>query len=310
HYFDLSNSAAGPKELSLLAESIKYNFTTVDGVAPLITMELSGNQVCGVDFLMSGDYESAGLTELVNVIVHIGVKSRLRKITLSRNYIGLRGCTIISNLLTNGPTSLIELGLRDCGAHDDAITKLMDGLKGNKSLQLLDISHNCFGKEGCEAVGEMLTLNSKLRQLTMSECSIGPLGTAEIARGLSTNTGLEALLLGDNGIGDAGAEAIASCLKVNKSLKQLDIQENDIGLVGITAIAEALKGNRVLTFLGVQWNALTNQATIPLGEALKSNTILRGLHILGTDIDAEGIKHLVDTSLGKLDLDLSFAYVQ
>ena len=313
HYLDLTNSNAGPKELAVLADCIKYNFQNIEGVAPLISMDLTGNHICGVDFLMSGSPDASGLIELINTFISIGVKCRMRKLMLSRNYIDLKGYNSLSNLLNNGPQSISELYLRDCGLTGDSIVKFMDGIKQSKYLQILDISHNNLGLTGCEALGEALSVNSKLRQLILSECDTGPIGMTSIVKGISLNVSLETLFLNDNNIQDDGAIAIANMIKLTTRVKHLDLQENNIGIRGITEISNAMKINRTVTFLGLQWNELTNDSILPLCEMVAINPILRSIHILGTQIDENGIKMILENSIlsgdKKLDIDLAFVRI-
>lgn len=310
HFLDMTNSNAGPKELSAIADCIKHNFQTVEGVAPLISIDFSGNRICGVDFLMTGVEDSSGLQDFVKVLTDIGGKSRLRKLILSRNYLDLRAYTCLSNLITTGPQSISELYLRDCGATAETMTKLMEGVKAAKNLQILDISHNYVEIEGCEAIGDALSVNSKIRQLLLNECDIGPVGMSAIAKGLSHNLCLETLFLGDNGIGDEGAAAVASMLRTNSRIRQLDLQENGICLSGITELCNALKTNRSLAFLGLQWNELSNDAALPLSEMLSMNNVLRAVHIIGTQIDEAGVRKIMDASIQigekRIDIDLGF----
>lgn len=47
HYLDLANSLIGPKELKMISDVIKSNFQAIEsGLAPLISIELPGNQLC------------------------------------------------------------------------------------------------------------------------------------------------------------------------------------------------------------------------------------------------------------------------
>lgn len=307
HHFDLSNTNTGPKELALIAECVKYNAQNAEGMAPLMSIDLSGNHICGVDFLMSGTPDHSGVNELISVFNGIGAKSRLKKINFTRNYLDLRAFQSISNMIGNGIQSLSELYLRDCGATDEAIIKLMDGLKHAKSLQILDISHNKIGPEGCEAIAEALSINAKLKQLILNECDLGPQGASTVLLGLSANISVEALFFGDNALGNEGAEAVASMLKVYTRVRHLDLQENGIGNKGMEEIAAALKVNKTLVFLGLQWNELGNESVAPLCEALAVNTTLKSVHLLGTQIDAEGIRRILESSTDKkFDVDVAF----
>jgi len=312
------------------------------GIAPLISMDLSGNQLGGVDSFMNGTYDIQGLVDFVAVVNSIGIRSRLKRINLNKNMFDVKCYSQLSILLSGGPASLLELYLRDCGASDESTICLMEGMKINKTLAILDISQNIVGLEASDSISKMLLMGSRLKQLVMSECYIGPEGASMLMRALQTNAALEVLVIGDNNIQDFGADALASMLKVNNFIKRIDVQENSISNVGMLAIASALKINRSLAFLGkgggvnvasvivslysntadlcrnccnvgVQWNTeITNESVGALCEALSQNSILRSLHILGTQITDSGIRMIMNKSITigdkKFDLDLSFAF--
>ncbi len=312
HFFDLSSGNVGPKEVSAIADCIKFNYQSCDGMAPLISIDLSGNQLCGLDFIMQGTYEPEGFGDFCTTLVNMSKISRLRKINLSRNFLDVKGFALISNLLINGPQSLQELGLRACGGDAQAIEKLSEGLKVNKNIVTLDLRQNHFGPGGAEFLSDFLATTSRLKQIYLSECDLGAEGTAVICKALCTNDSIEMLSLGDNNFGDAGSESVATMLRTNKKLRHLDLQENLIALEGISAIAKALAKNRTLVFLGVQWNDLSNEGAARLGEALLYNNTLKSMHLVGNHIDADGISLLIESSLAcdnkPIDLDLGYAH--
>src|SRR5687768_12344708 len=98
HHFDLSSASVGPKELSVLSDCIKHNFQSVEGMAPLISIDISGNNICGTDFLMLGTYDCDGLTDFGNVMVAMSKMSRLRKMNLSRNFLDAKGFAVVSKI--------------------------------------------------------------------------------------------------------------------------------------------------------------------------------------------------------------------
>jgi hypothetical protein len=312
HHFDLSSSNAGSKELTVISDSIKHNNQSCEGMAPLISIDLSGNQICGIDFMMTGTYDSDGLNELSNVLINMSKMSRLRKLNLSRNFLDVKGFTILSNLLAKGPESMQDLNLRSCGGDGHSIEKFAEGLKKNTTLLILDLRQNHFGPFGAGILGDVIASNFRLRQLNISECEIGSDGAAEICRGLSNNQTLEVLSMGDNNIGDTGAEHVANMLRVNRKLKHLDLQENRIGMEGVSGLAKALTKNQTLSFLGLQWNDVSNEGAAKLAEGLMYNNTLRSLHIVGNHIDGDGISLLIESSLTSndkpIDLDLSFSH--
>ncbi len=312
HHLDLSCSNIGPKELTAVADCIKYNCQICEGMAPLISIDLSGNAVCGVDFMLLGTYDSDGLNDLCNNLINMSKMSRLRKLILTRNHLDTRAFAIISNFLINGPQSLLELTARACGGDFAAAEKLAEGMKANKTLTYLDIRQNHFGAKGAEHIGDFVANNSKLKHLNISECDLGSPGIVAVCKGLMNNETLEVLSMADNNCSDAGCEAIANLFRGTKRLRQVDIQENHIGMEGISLIAKSLTKNRTLIFLGLQWNNISNEGAARLGEALMYNNTLRSMHLLGNHIDLDGITLIIDSSLAcnekPIDLDLAFAY--
>ena len=322
HHFDLSNALAGPRELSVIGDCIKQNVASIEGgMAPLISIDLTGNQICGLDSFLTGTYDSSGLSDLLTVLSNVGKMSRLRKLNLSKNFLDVKGCSLVASFLITGPGSLTELCLRECGGTPEGMMKLFDGVKASKSISSLDVRNNIIGAEGCAYLAEIMATNSKLKQLLMSECEIGPQGGCDLARALQTNMTLEILNTGDNSMGDEGAEAFATMLKINKTLKHLDLQENGITFNGASALSVALTVNRSLVFLGLQWNDIDNNGAMSLAEGIRLNTgTLRSLHVLGTQIDVDGIMWIIESSkvahetaggnVNKppLEVDLGFAY--
>lgn len=309
HHLDLSSSGVGTKEIAELSNCIKSNYLSCEGMAPLISIDLQGNQICGVDFIMEGTYNADSFHEFSNCLINMSKISRLKKLNLSRNYLDVRGFTILGHLLINGPQTIDTLIIRSCGGDQFCIEKLADALKVNKSLAVLDMKQNHFGTKGAEYMGDALLLNPKLRQLNISECDIDYEGMQHIARGLMGNDAIEILSMADNNIGDAGAEFVCAVLKVTKRIRNLDLAENRIGQLGVNWIASALTVNRTLVYLGLQWNDINNDGAAKLAEALASNNTLRYVYILGNYIDSDGITAMINGSLSSntkpIDIDLA-----
>eukprot|EP01036_Dinobryon_divergens_P027218 gene27218-35949_t len=298
HHFDMTNAAIGPKDLKAISDAIKGNFQAIEsGLAPLLSIELAGNSLCGVDlFTLKGSYDSAAFNDFVNTLILMSKLSRLKKINLSRNYFDIEGFTILGTLLSNGPATIIELYLQDCAANSSCIENLMVGLKSNKTLVTLDLRDNDIGIEGAAFIAEALQAGQKLRQLNLSGCNIESQGAIAIISSLS-NGSIETLNLSDNSIGDDGASQIGLFLETNRTLKQLSIPDNQITDDGMASISKGLARNKGLQFLGVQWNFITNNGALYLSTCLSQNSSLRALHILGNAIDRDGVKSILEGSI-------------
>jgi Ran GTPase-activating protein (RanGAP) involved in mRNA processing and transport len=299
--------------MTVLGDVIKQNGLSCEGSAPIITIDLSNNIVCGVTPWGKGTYDGDGLADFCTAMNAMSKVSRLRKLDFSRNYLHVRGFQIITNLIVNGPSSLIEISLRLCEGVAEAIEKLCEGLKSAKYLQILDLSENPIGPRGGQLIGDALASNSRLRQLNVNHCDLFQDGCNAIFQALQhSNNTLEVLSLNGNNFGDTGCEALASMLRNNNKLRVLDIQENSICYDGICVLSRALARNRTLTFLGLQWNDISNDGAAKLGDTISSNNVLTAIHILGNHIDIDGIKSIVHGSLQSdnkpIELDLGFAY--
>ncbi|RYH20956.1 hypothetical protein EON65_21965 [archaeon] len=304
HYFDLSNCYIGPAEIADIGTCIKYNGINAEGFAPLISLDLTSNLICGVDQLLRGSVNTEGFSDFCNCLIALNKNSRLRKITFARNYLGASGCSILSNFLINGPSSIIEISCKGCGIDQEGMEKLAEGVKNSKALHILDLRDNELGPESGKYIADMLTNNIKIKQLYLSNCLLGPDGCAAVFHSLG-NTSLEVLAINANGCGNSAMDVLASALRVNQRLKTLHIEENGIGMEGIGSLCKGLLKNKVLMHLGLQWNDLDNDCAAKLNEVLVQNNSLKEIHVLGNYIDEQGVKKLVEGSAG-IDVDMTF----
>lgn len=245
---------------------------------------------------MTGNFDATSFNDFINTLVLMSKISRLKKINLSRNFLDVEGFASLGNLLSNGPSTISELYLDNCGANASCIQGLMAGLKSNKNLLVLDLRENDIGVEGARYIAEAMQSGPKLKQLILSSCNIEAEGASAIISSLFNNMNIEILNLSANNIGDQGATQIGLLLESNKYIKHLVIQENNITDAGMAAISKSLIKNRALVFLGVQWNFITNEGAEYLGSCMAQNAYLRAVHILGNAIDRQGIKAILEGS--------------
>lgn len=313
HFFDISAMNIGPREVSAIGDCIRLNGMAADGMAPLITLDLSNNIVCGLNSWGKGNYDADGFQDFCNSLNAIHKVSRLKKLILSRNYLDVRGFNILGNFLGNTACTIVELHVRSCCGTGEAMEKFMDGIKSLKSsLQVLDLRENPLGVKGAFCVADMIYNSNKIKQISISSCNLQAEGVTSIFNALQNNVSLDILNIGDNFVGDIGSEALGNALKVNTKLKHLDLQDNGIGLEGMTHIAKGLAKNRGIVFLGLAFNNITNESAVVLGESLRVNTTLKGIHLIGNPMNIDGIKAIIDGSAAgnekPVDLDLGYVY--
>jgi hypothetical protein len=313
-HVDASNYNIGPNEIMAIGDAIRINATAPDG-SPVQTLDFSGNPICGLNSRGKGNYDPDGLLDFcnsINSIVNKSIQVRLKKLFFNNCILQEPGITILGNFVANSPSTLQELHLKNCRADSNSIEKLCEGMKGNKSVIVLDISENKINSGGGMAIAEMLSVNTRLKHLIMNSCDVSVEGGITIFQSLQNNISLEILSITDNDLGDESCESLASLLKVNQKLKYLDISENGIGYEGTIALSKAFIKNRTLTVLGLQWNDLNNDCAKKIGEVLQVNNTLKVINVLGNQIDVEGIQTMVTSSLTSsdrpIDFDVGFSY--
>lgn len=314
HYLDVANSNIGPREISALGDVMRINGVGGNDGSPIISIDFTNNPLCGLNSRGKGIYDESGLNDFCSSWITIGNKgsSRLRKLNFTRCVLQSKGFSAISTLLTNGPSSIQELSLKNCMGSSECMEFLCEGLKASKSLTSLDVSENRIGASGANQLASVIGMSNRLRHIFMNSCDIGVEGCQSVFNAMQSNMTIEVLTCNDNGFGDDGCDAIAATIRSNQRLKHLDISENGIGYDGVTTIFKAITKNRTLVVLGLQWNDLNNDCARKMGEAMALNNTLKAIHILGTHIDIEGIQAIVNGSMSSsdrpVDLDLGFCY--
>jgi len=174
---------------------------------------------------------------------------------------------------------------------------LAEGLKVNRNLQILNLSHITLNEEGGKAIAEALTENCTLKKLDLTDTFLGEKSGKALAKALTVNATLQQLILSHNRWltpqeeGWKFANALAEALKVNRSLLKLDL--SDVGLLNANPIMEALKDNYTLQVLDLEGCHLSSHLE-NLHEALKANHALQVLNLGKCGLGSKGIEMLAE----------------
>ena len=167
--------------------------------------------------------------------------------------------------------SLTRLSLPNNLIDYDLMKILYRGLMLNKTVTILDLSHNKIGRSACTKIALYL-YQSKI---------------------------LTHLYLGDNQIHEKGLKCLGDSLKKNRSLKLLDVHLNRISDKGGQWFCEALRennGNFVLEDVNFRGNSLASSFTLALSELLLK-TGLRKIDISCNKIKNKEAQDLKDSLL-------------
>lgn len=104
-YLDLSSGFISSQDLLILSKCIQSYQSTHNGGHSLVEIDLSSNQLCGVNNRGEGNYDPDGFITFCNVLQSSRI---IKTLCLDRNFLSIPGCASISNLLIN-QSSLTQL---------------------------------------------------------------------------------------------------------------------------------------------------------------------------------------------------------
>jgi len=142
-----------------ICEGIRDNQRTC-----LITLDLESNGIGG-----KGAAAIGRLLESNKSLLHL---------SLSRNKIGDRGITYLTNALQS--RQLQTLRLLGCDLHDRGALRIAELLKNTSSLCTLDLSFNLFTNEGAASLSDAMIKNRSLKDLMLSYNSFGKRGIEKV----------------------------------------------------------------------------------------------------------------------------------
>jgi Ran GTPase-activating protein (RanGAP) involved in mRNA processing and transport len=243
----------------------------------LTSLNLSDNQLCGLDCHGRGTYTAEGITAIADAL---RVNGSLTKIDVSWNIFGPEGAKVFA-----------------------------DALRVNGGLTALDLSNNNLKDEGVSAVCKAIQSNkeTKLASLNFKNNGIGPVGANAVAAMVAVTGALTVTNLLNNGLDAEYAKMLAEVAKqkgfslcgIRRDQTTADFHCKDLKPPDAILLASDLSQASVtgaLTKLSLAGNKLEEEGTKAVCEALKKNKTLKELDLSGyNNIGGEaGAKHVAD----------------
>lgn len=168
-------------------------------------------------------------------------------------------------------------------------TPLMD-----KSLVMLDLSHNAFGPSGIPGFDFLLEQSQSLKSLRVMNCGLGPTGGKALAEAMAKGgLKLTDFQAGRNRLEDTGYTAIAGVIKDMGTLEKLVAPQNFVKKAGMLAMMDALVSNPDLTHIEIHDNWLKEEAITGLKNFITTSNGLIYLNISDCDIGGVGVKQII-----------------
>ena len=236
--------------------------------------------------------EAILLTALVRNCVSV------KTIKILGSKISHSAATIISNFLkTNRTLQILEFSHNTISSK--AINQFMKAIQVNKSLQSVNVLHNSISDDGVVTISNCFKNNYRLQKFDFSCNKIeiinnDKLQTLDVSH--SDFVAIGEYLKHDNALQNLiishnkiNILNIAQALKFNMKLQMLDISHDGISDDGAVAISECLKYNCTLQELDISYNEISNVGIINIGKALQTNTALQILDLSYNKLSDDGV---------------------
>ena len=206
-----------------------------------------------------------GLGAIVQVIIQ---KSDLTVLNIGQNKIDGETAQALADYIASPSCSIQELYLSNADVDDLEVQTFTTSLHTNRSIKVLDLSHNLIGVmeninvvqpdfvTGGEAIAEMLLVNNSLTSLNLAWNLIRKESAVAVGQALAHNTGLISLNLSYNALANDGSQAVGHALVSNNCLEALDLSYNNVPYQGAFVLAKALGVNTSLNQVLLNGNPL------------------------------------------------------
>eukprot|EP00002_Diphylleia_rotans_P007527 TRINITY_DN1710_c0_g1_i1.p1 TRINITY_DN1710_c0_g1~~TRINITY_DN1710_c0_g1_i1.p1 ORF type:complete len:1111 (-),score=241.08 TRINITY_DN1710_c0_g1_i1:224-3556(-) len=236
------------------------------------------------------DQKPLSLDTIVALTQPLALCSRLMTLSIrsaSMDNIGIQVLT--DNALSKLPR-IVELYLGGNKIGADGFQKLIEGLKNNNSLRVVDISRNGLGAKSADLIGRFLREHPTVSRADFAGNFIGDAGVQAIVEVLQSDEKgrprfFPELLLSGNNIGNVGAISISKLIEANPSIEKIVLRENYISDEGCVALAKSLQSNQSVIRLNLAQNELTDVSASALLEVIKVNKKIMIVDIGGINIE-------------------------
>jgi Ran GTPase-activating protein (RanGAP) involved in mRNA processing and transport len=151
------------------------------------------------------------------------------------------------------------------------------------------MSWNCLGEVGATVLAQGLKKNKSLDVLLLNGCRIGDQGAIAISSATRKHPTLQLLMVEDNQIGATGTTAVSEAFRCNHNLDCMGLSWNAVSEVGILAIGEGISHT---CYLYLDHCHLGNLGAMLLSHALVGNSSVIELNLGDNEIGFEGARAL------------------
>jgi hypothetical protein len=165
-------------------------------------------------------------------------------------------------------------------------------LKGNCTLEFLNLGKNFIGHEGMVNIAEAMRFNSSLIELDLSYNFADDQFSVLLVEALKSNINLQRINL--RGIEVVCSGIIFEHLASNSSLRFLDCSENFVSEDSIEKLSESLKSNSSLQGIVLAGNHINDSSVLKMCTSLEFNTSIQNIDLSLNPISDSGASAILD----------------
>ena len=313
---DVSRNFFGPEGAKVFADALRVN-------GGLTSLNLSSNQLCGLDYCGRGTYTAEGITAIADAML---VNGSLMVTNLLGNQLDAEAAKMLAEVAK-------QKGISLCGIQRDQTTadfrnkglKLSDAILlasdlsqavVTGALTSVNLRGNKLRDEGWGAIFAAICGNkdSKIMSLDASSETIGPAGVKLIAEALRTSVtgGLTSIDVRQNNIAGNGAVQLAAAVLGNlkieifneipikemraNSLTELDLNGKYVGVEAGMVVAGLIPVMGALTSLELRGNRLGDEGWGAIFAAICGNkdSKIMSLNAASENIGPAGVKLIAE----------------
>lgn len=169
--------------------------------------------------------------------------------------------------------------LKHYGAGDASVQAIAPSIRSMNNLRYVSLCDNRMEQAGSSEIIEALRDNEEVEILDMSRNNVGRRGIAALSLAVPTLLSLQSLDISQNKLTDHDITVLMRNIPDALSLLSLNLSSNNIASRGAAAIGNAMNHCPKLTSIDLSWNAIRGSGVTVIGESLSVNTTLRQLNL-------------------------------
>ena len=269
---------------TLIALKIK-NFAITDEVTGRLINILHHNTHLQEIHLDGNDLQTISAMKIIKALQGI---STLRVFSICNNMITDEAADDIAAAVTSN-MNLSEFNISKNNLQTIGVIKVLNALKGIRSLKRLNISYNNINGKVVDDISVAISYNAQMEELDVIQSSLQVSGAEITANSLQNISTFRKLYSNNNNITHEPANDIVSGISCNIHLQEFNIGGNNLQATGAIRIAEGLQKISTLRKLDINNNNITHEAADYIAAAISCNSHLQEFNIGRNYLQATGM---------------------